>query len=294
MENFRELLYKLRKYEIRVRKAVNSKMQGDFHSVFKGSGLEFDDVRAYQYGDDVRTIDWNVSAKGHDVYIKTFKEEKEQNVFFILDVSGSQYIGKQNAQKIDIGREICGVLTFSALKEGSSVGLLCFSNQREKYIKPKKGAKHAYQMLGGMFNLAPQSFKTNLTKAMHLAMSIIRRKSIIVLVSDFVDENYEPTLKAMARKHDLIVIHVADERETALPALGIVPLLDKETQKTIWVNTSSAEFQGKLSGNFEQKRAALEKLCQQQQANYLFVNTTEDYVPRLVKLFRIRNLGGKR
>jgi uncharacterized protein (DUF58 family) len=294
MEKFRELFYKLRKYEIKVRKAINSQMQGDFHSVFKGSGLEFDDVRTYQYGDDVRSIDWNTSAKGHDVYIKTFKEEKEQNVFFILDVSGSQYIGKEDHQKIDISREICGVLTFSALKEGSSVGLLCYSSQREKYIKPKKGAKHAYEMIGTMFSLTPQAFKTNLNKAMRAAMNIIKRKSIIVLVSDFVDEGYEPSLKALAKRHDLIVIHVADHREATLPALGIVPLFDKESQKTIWVNSSSAEFRAKLAGNFHQKQAELEKLCQQHQANYLFVNTGEDYVPRLVKLFRIRNLAKKK
>ncbi len=294
MDKFRELFYKLRKYEIKVRKAINSQMQGDFHSVFKGSGLEFDDVRPYQYGDDVRSIDWNTSAKGHAVYIKTFKEEKEQNVFFILDVSGSQYIGKADYQKIDIGREICGVLTFAALKEGSSVGLLCFSNQREKYIKPKKGAKHAYEMIGTMFNLMPEGFKTNLNKAMGAAMNIIRRKSIIVLVSDFVDEGYESNLKAIAKRHDLIVIHLADHREAELPGLGIIPLFDKETQKTIWINSSSGAFREKLSGNFHQKQAALEKLCQQHQANYLFVKTGEDYVPRLVKLFRIRNLSKKK
>jgi uncharacterized protein (DUF58 family) len=285
----KELFYKLRKYELRIRKAVNSQMQGNYHSVFKGSGLEFDDVRAYQYGDDVRAIDWNVSARGDGTFVKTFKEEKEQNLFFILDVSGSQYIGVENAQKIDIGREICGVLTISALKEGSSVGLLCFSNQREVYIKPNKGIKHAVGLIGSMVKLQPKSLKTSLSKAINTALNIIKRKSIIVVVSDFVDDSYEKELKSLAKKHDLIVIHLADIREMSLPPLGIIPLIDKETQQTIWINSSSAAFRDKVIGQFSKKQQDIEKLCLQHGANYLFVQTDEDYVPKLVKLFRIRN-----
>lgn len=293
MQTLHDVLARLRKYEIRIRKAVNTQMHGDFHSVFKGSGLEFDDVRAYQYGDDVRSINWNVSARSNQTFIKTFKEEKEQNVFFILDVSASQYIGLEHLQKIDIGREICGVLTFSALKEGSSVGLLCYSDEREKYIKPHKGVKHAYALIGSMFRIEPKSLKTNLNKAMLTAMSIIKRKSIIVVVSDFVDENYEQNLKAIAKKHDLIVIHLADEREQRIPPLGIVPLYDKETRRTLWINSSSRMFRNSLKQGFKDKQENLQKLCAQQGASYLFVNTREDYVPRLVKLFKIRNVGKK-
>ncbi|TAD98977.1 MAG: DUF58 domain-containing protein [Bacteroidetes bacterium] len=268
-------------------------MQGDFHSVFKGSGLEFDDVRDYQYGDDVRSIDWNVSAKGQGTFVKTFKEEKEQNIFFLLDVSGSQYIGKPDQQKIDIGKEICGVLTFSAIKENSSVGLMCFSNQREKYMKPRKGIKHAFEMLGEMFKLKPTSLKTNLNKAMSSALSIIKRRSLMIIISDFVDENYEHHLKAIAKKHDLVVIHLADPRETMLPSVGIVPLFDKETNKTIWINSSSDVFQKKMKILFDQKKDSIEKLCRQNKASYLFINTEEDYVNKLIKLFKIRNSGRK-
>ena len=139
----KELLNKLRRYEIEIRKAITSQMQGNFHSIFKGSGIEFDDVRAYQYGDDTRTIDWNVTAKGHGTFVKTFKEEKEQTVFFIIDLSASQEIGAKGKQKIDIGKEICGVLTLSAIKESSQVGLIGFTDLRELYIKPSKGMKHA-------------------------------------------------------------------------------------------------------------------------------------------------------
>src|SRR5687768_5745285 len=162
----RELLKKLRRYEIQIRKAINSQMQGDFHSIFKGSGLEFDDVRPYQYGDDIRTIDWNVSAKGHGTFVKTFKEEKEQNVFFLLDVSASQEIGTVQQKKIDIGKEICAVLSLSAVKESGNVGLICFSDQKELYIKPDKGMKHGYEIIYNIFKLKPQSIRTDLNKSL--------------------------------------------------------------------------------------------------------------------------------
>lgn len=285
----REFFYKLRKYEIRIRKAIDTQMHGDYNSIFKGTGLEFDEVRTYQYGDDVRTIDWNVSAKGQGVFVKTFKEEKEQNVFFILDVSGSQYIGKPDQQKIDIGREICGVLAFSAVKENSSVGILCYSAEREKYIKPKKGIKHAFEIIANIYHIKPRQLKTNLNKAMSAALSILKRKSIVVLISDFVDENYDQKLKALAKKHDLIVIHLSDIREKVLPDLGIVPLKDKETQQTIWVNTSAKIFREKVIGFFGKKQKELETLCHQHGANYLFVDTHEDYIPKMVKLFNVRN-----
>lgn len=285
----RELLKKLRNYEIRIRKAINTQMQGDYHSVFKGSGLEFDDVRPYQYGDDVRHINWNVTAKGIGTYLKTFKEEKEQNIFFILDVSASQEIGKEGQKKLDIGKEICGVLALSGIKENSSVGLLCFSDEKERYIKPHKGAKHAYQLINAIFTLKPRSRKTSLTKAISMALSILKRKSVIVLISDFVDKDYERNLKAMGKKHDLIVIHVSDERESKFPKLGIVPLFDKEAQKTIWVNTSSSSFREKIDTFYTHSSNQLEKLCHQIDANYLHIKTNEDFVGKLINLFKVRN-----
>jgi len=285
----KELLKKIRKYDIKIRKAINSHMQGDFHSIFKGSGLEFDDVRAYQYGDDIRTIDWNASAKGHGTFVKTFKEEKEQIVFFIIDVSASQEIGKPGHQKIDISIEICGLLAFSAVKEGSQVGLICFSDQKEKYVKPGKGAKHAYQVLANLFNLKPTSLQTDLAKAIDFSLNIIKRKSVVVLISDFIDEGYEHNLKALSKKHDLVVIHVNDKRETELPSLGIVPLLEKESKKTIWVNTASLDFRKNIAARYSGNQTKLETFCLKQQANYLSIRTDEDYVPKLIKLFKVRN-----
>jgi uncharacterized protein (DUF58 family) len=213
----KELVKKLRKYQIQIRKAINNQMHGDFHSVFKGSGLEYDDVRAYQYGDDVRAIDWNVTAKGHGTFIKTFTEEKEQIVFFLIDVSASQEIGNPGKQKIDIVKELCGVLSLSAVKEQSQVGLICFSDDKEKYVKPGKGEKHAFRFISDLLHLKPKSLKTNISKSILYALNLIKRKSVVIMISDFIDEGYEHNLKALASQHDLVVIHISDKRETQLP-----------------------------------------------------------------------------
>lgn len=285
----KDLLKKLRKYEIQIRKAINSQMQGDFHSIFKGSGLEFDDVRSYQYGDDIRTIDWNVSAKGHGTFVKTFKEEKEQTVFFILDVSGSQEIGGLGKQKLDIGKEICGVLSLSAAKEGSKVGLICFSDQKEKFIKPRKGPQLAYEIVHTLVNLKPKSQKTDLSKAILFTLNTIKRRSVIVFISDFIDEGYHHNLKGLAKKHDLVMIRITDKRETKLPKLGIIPIYEKESKETIWVNTSFGNFRSRIKKNYAENEEYLTKFAKRHQINFVTIDTEEDYVPKLLKLFKIRN-----
>jgi uncharacterized protein (DUF58 family) len=264
-------------------------MQGDFHSVFKGSGLEFDDVRPYQYGDDIRTIDWNVSAKGHGTFVKTFREEKEQTVFFILDVSASEDIGSPGNTKADIGKEICGVLALSASKESAHVGLICYSDQKEKYIKPSKGHSQAYEIIATLARLKPLSDKTDLSKAIAFSLNAIRRRSVVILISDFIDEGYENNLKALARRHDLVVIHISDKRETRLPKLGIIPVIDKESHRTLWVNTSFGDFRKKISTRLVERRSELEKFSRKHQINFISLDTDEDYVPKLLRLFKVRN-----
>ena len=290
----RELFKKLRKYELKIRKAVNNQMQGDYHSVFKGSGLEFDDVRPYQYGDDVRTIDWNVSAKGHGTFVKTFKEDKEQSVYFLVDVSASQNIGTGGRNKLDTAKEIAGVLTLSAIKEGSAVGMVAFSDQRELYIKSGKGQNHAYYAINRLFNLQTESKKTNLSKGFNYILGLIKRRSVIFLISDFVDENYDHHLKAIARRHDLIVVQVKDQLESKLPALGIVPIRDTETGLTKWVNTSNSLFKKQFQKRNSTSSEHLYDVCKRNQADYLLVDTEEDFIPKLIKLFTIRNLSTKR
>lgn len=285
----KELLKKLRKYEIQIRKAINSQMQGDFRSIFKGTGLEFDDVRPYQYGDDIRTIDWNVSAKGHGTFVKTFREEKEQTIFFILDVSASQFIGSKGKTKFDIATEICGVLALSGSKESSQIGLICFSDEREKFIKPKKGIPQAYEIIHNLTHLVPKSLKTNLNKAILFGLNAIKRRSVIIMISDFIDEGYEHHLKSLARKHDLVMIQVSDKRETQLPKLGIIPVLDKETNKTLWVNSSFGDFRDKIAAHHASRKQELAQFSRKHQINFLSVSTDEDYVPKLLKLFKVRN-----
>jgi uncharacterized protein (DUF58 family) len=287
-EEFKQILQKLRKYEIEIRKAINTRMQGDYHSVFKGSGLEFDEVRSYQYGDDVRTIDWIVSAKGHGTFVKTFKEEKEQTLFFLLDVSASQDIGRAGQTKLDLAREICGVLALSGVKEKSNTALICFSDKKEQYIKPGKGLKHGYEIISSVFNLKPKNIGTSITGMVQFALSIIKRRSVAVLISDFIDEGYEQSLRTLARRHDLICIHVADPLESKFPRLGIIPLFDKERRQTVWVNTSAAWFSRQLSTPLAENRFRLEDFCKRNSINYLHVLTGEDYVPALIKLFKTR------
>jgi uncharacterized protein (DUF58 family) len=289
----KELLKKLRRYEIQIRKAINSQMQGDFHSIFKGTGLEFDDVRPYQYGDDIRTIDWNVTAKGHGTFVKTFREEKEQTIFFILDVSASQNIGNPGREKVDIAKEVCGVLALSGAKESGQLGLICFSDEREKAIKPRKGNAQAYEIIHSIINLRPHSLKTNLNKAIAFALNFIKRRSVIIMISDFIDENYFQGLKSLARRHDLVIIRITDKRETQLPKLGIIPVLDKETQRTIWVNTSFGGFREKIADHSTTRQQELADFSRKHQINFLSIDTSEDYVPKLLKLFKVRNKGMK-
>ena len=285
----KELLKKLRRYEIQIRKAINSQMQGDFHSIFKGTGLEFDDVRPYQYGDDIRSIDWNVSAKGHGTFVKTFKEEKEQTIYFILDVSASQDIGTPGKTKGDIGKEICGVLALSGAKESSHIGMIGFSDARELYIKPSKGMGQAYQIISQLTKLKPKSGKTNIGRSIRFALNMIKRRSVIVMISDFIDEDYFNNFKSLAKKHDLVAIQLHDNRETNLPKLGIIPVLDKESGRTIWVNTSFGDFRKTISDAHGLREKTLSDYCKKHQINYININTQLDYVPRLLRLFKARN-----
>lgn len=283
-----ELIRKLRKHEIRIRQLISNRMQGNFHSVFKGTGIEFDEVRAYQYGDDVRSIDWIVSAKGDGVYVKTFKEEKEQNVLFVVDVSASQEIGNAH-KKIDTAKEICGVLALSAVKESGDVGLICYSNQKELFIKPGKGNNHAFQIIKKLFSLQPLSIATDLDQCLKYVIGILKRQSVVILISDFIDTGYERNLIALAQRHDLVVVHVSETHEMSFPKMGIIPVYDKETKKTTWVNSFSKKFRLRRNLELEEKKKQLENICTKYSANYLWVDTKEDYILKLVKLFRIRN-----
>ncbi|CCG98879.1 hypothetical protein FAES_0868 [Fibrella aestuarina BUZ 2] len=283
-----DFLIRAREFEIRIRKAVSSQMRGNFRSVFKGSGLEFADLRPYQYGDDVRAIDWNVSSKGHGAFVKVFREEKDQTVFFMVDVSASQQVGSFQRSKLDTTKDVCGALAMSAINEASHVGMYCFSDQKEKYMKPANTLKQGYQMITALGKLEPQSVKTNVADALLFTMNVLKRRSLIFLLSDFIDQGYEHNLKALARKHDLVVIHFYDPREINLPKLGVVPVFDTELRQTVWLNTSAPRFRNALREQFAQSRTRLERLCRQYDADYVALDAQADFVPTLAELFRAR------
>ncbi len=289
-----ELFNKLRKYEIMIRKVANNHLQGEYQSLFKGSGLEFDDLRPYQYGDDIRTIEWKVSAKGHGTFVKTFREDKEQSVFFLLDISGSQDIGQPGNKKIDQGKTIAGVLTLAAIFEGSQIGLISYSDQKEKLILPSKGSKQGVKMIRGIFDHENISLKTDLNSMFTFALNLIKKRAVIVIISDFIDEGYERSFRALAERHDVVAIQLTDPRESALPSLGIIPVYDKEKGKTTWVNTAFGSFSKKIADTFTSEREHLKDICKKNQINYLAIDTTQDIVGPLIELFKYRNKSMKR
>lgn len=288
------LFSKLRKYEIMIRKVANNHLQGEYQSIFKGSGLEFDDLRPYQYGDDVRTIEWKVSAKGHGTFVKTFREEKDQSVFFLLDISGSQDIGKEGNRKIDQGRIIAGVLTLAAIFDGSQVGLVSYSDQKEKLILPAKGGKQGVKIIKGIFEHPNKSLKTDLNGLFTLALNLLKKRAVVVVISDFIDSDYERPFRALAERHDLVAIQLTDPRESILPSLGIIPVYDKEKGKTTWVNTAFGSFSKKIADTFTTERSHLQEICKKNQINYLSIDTSQDIVLPLIELFKYRNKRMKR
>ena len=283
----KEILKKVRKYEIEIRKYLNNSNQGDYNSIFKGSGIDFDDLRPYQYGDDHRSINWNISAKEDKIYTNTYKEDKEQSVFFLVDVSQSQHIGKEE-NKINISKEIASVLTISALNTNSQVGILCFSDQKELFIQSKKGASHGYRIIKNLYELNQKSKKTNISSMIKFFMNTVKKKSLVILISDFIDKNYDKNMRALAKKHDVVCLHIYDDYETNIPNLGIIELEEKENNFRKWVNTSSSSFK-KLSDNlFISKPEELKKKMNAIGINYLKINSKENYVKNLIKLFKYR------
>ena len=283
----KEILKKVRKYEIEIRKYLNNSNQGDYNSIFKGSGIDFDDLRPYQYGDDHRSINWNISAKEDKIYTNTYKEDKEQSVFFLVDVSQSQHIGKEE-NKINMSKEITSVLTISALNTNSQVGILCFSDQKELFIQSKKGASHGYRIIKNLYELNQKSKKTNISSMIKFFMNTVKKKSLVILISDFIDKDYDKNMRALAKKHDVVCLHIYDDYETNIPNLGIIELEEKENNFRKWVNTSSSSFK-KLSDNlFISKPEEIKKKMNAIGINYLKINSKENYVKNLIKLFKYR------
>ena len=283
----KEILKKVRKYEIEIRKFLNNSNQGDYRSIFKGSGIDFDDLRPYQYGDDHRSINWNITAKEDKIYTNTYKEDKEQSVFFLVDVSKSQEIGKDE-NKINTSKEIASVLTLSALNTNSQVGLLCFSDQKELFIQSKKGISHGYRIIKNIYELKQKSNNTSISSMIRFFMKSIRKKSLVIIISDFIDENYQKSLKSLSNSHDVICLHIYDDYETKIPALGIIEVEEKENNYKKWVNTSGKTFKEKTRDLFINSSIEMKKNMNSLGINYLRINSRENYIKNLIKLFKYR------
>lgn len=282
------LLKKVRKIEIRTTRLVNDLFGGEYESVFKGQGIEFSDVREYVPGDDIRTIDWNVTARSQHPFVKKFVETRELTVLFAVDMSGSQYFGSTEKLKSEIAAEITAVLAFSAVKNNDKTGLLIVTEGAEKFIPVKKGRNHALRVIREILGYQPRKKGTRLVEAIEFLHRVQRRTSVVFLISDFMDAGYEKALKILSRKHDVIAIHLHDPLEQQFPNVGLVELADRETGKTTFVDTASEQFQEQFRRTAASSQAALEKLLKSLQIDRIDIPVNASYVEPLFKFFKGR------
>lgn len=283
-----EILKKVRKIEIKTRGLVDQLFSGHYHSVFKGKGMAFSEVREYQFGDDIRTIDWNVTARFNHPYVKVFDEERELTVMLLIDVSGSNEFGTQKQFKEDMIMEIAAVVAFSAIKNNDKVGMIMFSDRIEKFIPPKKGTSHILRIIREIIGYKPGSRLTDISEALHFFTNAIKKRSIAFLISDFYDEDFENPLKIAGKKHDLIAIRIYDHRETEIPNIGLVRFRDAESGQTGWLDTTNNAVRSQLGNWYQKKSTQLEDLFLRSGIDYTSIRTDEDYVKPLINLFKRR------
>jgi len=284
----KELLKKVRQIEIKTRGLSKHIFAGEYHSAFKGRGMSFSEVRDYQYGDDVRNIDWNVTARYDKPYIKTYEEERELTVMLLIDISSSQNFGTSQRFKKNLITEIAAVLSFSAIQNNDKVGVIFFSDKIEKFIPPQKGKKHILRIIRELISIKPENKKTDISHVLSYFTNVIKKRSTAFLISDFLDDNFEKALQIANHKHDLIALQIFDEKEYQLPNIGLIKLQDAETEKEIYVDTASKS----VRKNFEmQQKKNLEKIKQafnKSGIDSVKIKTDEDYIKPLLKLFKNR------
>jgi len=284
----RELVKKLKKIEIYTSRLANDQLAGSYHSVFKGRGMAFSEVRQYQPGDDVRFIDWNVSARMNDTYVKVFTEEREMTVILLVDLSASERFGSVAKPKIETVAEVAALLAFSAIKNNDRVGLILFTDRIERFVPPKKGRSHVMRVVTEILNAAPEGRGTDLAAALDLLGGIGKRRTVAFLISDFIARDYEKQLKVVAAKHDLIPIQVVDPREDDLRDVGLALIEDLETGEIIEVDTSDLDVRTEYAREAQKQRAGREHLFKRLQLDHVTVSTERDYVRPLAELFRLR------
>lgn len=283
-----DIIKKVRKIEIKTRGLSNQIFTGHYHSAFKGRGMAFSEVREYQYGDDIRNIDWNVTARFNHPYIKIFEEEREMTVMLLIDVSGSNEYGSEKQFKEDQMMEISAVLAFSAINNNDKVGVIFFSDKVEKFIPPKKGRSHILRIIRELIDFKPESQKTDISEALRYLTNAIKKRCTAFVISDFLDTGFDEALRIAGNKHDLVALRIFDERETSLPNIGLVKVFNKETGKYSWVDTASARARKKYNEWWKQHDRYLNDVFKRSGTDHASISTNQDYVKPLVGLFKVR------
>ena len=283
-----EILKKVRLIEIKTRHIVNNIFGGEYHSAFKGMGMEFAEVREYYPGDDIRAIDWNVTARTGKPFIKKYDEERELTVMLIVDVSASGFFGTGESLKSDIMIELASILSFSAIKNNDKVGLLLFSDKIEEFIPPKKGKSHVLRVIREMIYHKAKDRKTDISIALEHIQKVLKRKSIIFLLSDFWDDSYQQTMKLINKKHDLINIQILDKAEIAIPKLGMVKFHDAETQKSAWIDTNNKHVRNISTKYIQNKNKVIKEFCKKNKIDFISIDTAEGYLNPLEQFFSTR------
>ena len=283
-----EILKKVRLIEIKTRHIVNNIFGGEYHSAFKGMGIEFAEVREYYPGDDIRAIDWNVTARTGKPFIKKYDEERELTVMLIVDVSASGFFGTGESLKSDIMIELASILSFSAIKNNDKVGLLLFSDKIEEFIPPKKGKSHVLRVIREMIYHKAKDRKTDISIALEHIQKVLKRKSIIFLLSDFWDDSYQEPMKLINKKHDLINIQILDKAEIAIPKLGMVKFHDAETQKSAWIDTNNKQVQNISTKYIQNKNKIIKEFCKKNKIDFISIDTAEGYLNPLEQFFSTR------
>lgn len=283
------MLKKVRKIEIKTRGLSNQVFSGHYHSAFKGRGMAFTEVREYHFGDDIRNIDWNVTARFNHPYVKVFEEERELTVMLLIDVSGSNEFGAVGSIKEAMITEIAGVLAFSAISNNDKVGVIFFSDRIEKFIPPKKGTPHILRIIRELIDFKPERKGTDIASALRYLRNVIKKRSVAFLISDFNDRGFEDALSIVSRKHDMVCVRVFDHREKELPRAGVMKFRDAETGRSYWIDTSSREVQQKIKTWNSRHEQYLATSFSKAGVDAVNVSTDQDYVPPLMKLFRKRS-----
>jgi uncharacterized protein (DUF58 family) len=284
----KEILKKVKRIEITTRGLVNDVFSGEYHSVFKGRGMEFSEVREYQYGDDIRTIDWNVTARMGHPFVKIFEEERELTVVLLVDVSSSGEFGTVAQMKGEIAAEICALLAFSAIKNNDKVGLIIFSDTVEKFVMPKKGKSHVLRVVREILYHEPQGHKTNISIALEYLSRVTSHRAVVFLVSDFLTSEYEKALQIANKRHDIVAITITDPRELEIPNVGFIELEDAETKEIFLADTSDGEFRSEFSAKTAQGIVAREKLFTSMNVDHIDIRTDQSYVEPLIRFFQMR------